>query len=241
MLKADLHIHTQEDPVDPVYYSAAEVIKYKAKQGFKVLAITNHNSIFFNKGLEDYARRYGVVLIPGMEMKVCGKEILVLNADKSKADYWEPHFIGRKRKYRSLYNSFDILDRLRDENMVIGAPHPFYPQQKCLGKSLLSNIDRFDYIEYCYYYLPWLDHNKKAVAVAKRYDKPLVAASDAHHSCQLNVKNYSYIDAEPDKEDILDAIVRGRVKIITQPLSHLKFSYIGLQVMINKIKLLSNE
>jgi hypothetical protein len=39
-LKADLHIHTAEDPLDRVPYTAQELIVKAATEGFEILAIT---------------------------------------------------------------------------------------------------------------------------------------------------------------------------------------------------------
>ena len=81
MLKADLHIHTNEDPVDfsKINYSAKDLIKYAAKLHYNVLAITNHNSILYNCMLKSYAKKHGILLIPGTEADIGGKEVLLLN------------------------------------------------------------------------------------------------------------------------------------------------------------------
>ena len=69
-LKADLHLHTAEDPNDRVSYTAKELISKAADQGFEVLAITNHQCLTFNQRLSAYARERGILLIPGMEINV---------------------------------------------------------------------------------------------------------------------------------------------------------------------------
>ena len=64
-LKADLHLHTAEDPNDRVSYTAKELISKAADEGFEVLAITNHQCLTFNQRLSAYARERGILLIPG--------------------------------------------------------------------------------------------------------------------------------------------------------------------------------
>ena len=61
-LKADFHIHTAEDPLDRVPYTAQELILKAADEGFEVLAITNHHlpdlqpgPFFFGPGPEHSA------------------------------------------------------------------------------------------------------------------------------------------------------------------------------------------
>ncbi len=234
MLKADLHIHTKEDPVDNVPYTAKEMIKYKAKLGFKVLAITNHNSIYFNKELKDYAKQLGIILIPGMEALIQRKEVLILNADKDKLNYWQPN-PGYRRVYYSLYDSLDVLQSFREQGMVIGAPHPFYVQPTCLSKQLIKHIDKFDFIEHSHFYTWVVNRNKPAVRLAKKYNKTLIANTDSHRWFQLGLKNYSYIDADLNKDDILEAIRKNKVKILTKPVPYSLFAHIGSLNIYNKI------
>ena len=47
-LRADLHIHTRE--AEPfIRYSAREVIARAAREGYRVLSITNHDTLTFTK------------------------------------------------------------------------------------------------------------------------------------------------------------------------------------------------
>ena len=78
-LKADLHLHTAEDPNDRVSYTAKELISKAADQGFEVLAITNHQCLTFNQKLSAYARERGNLLIPGMEINLHRRHVLFLN------------------------------------------------------------------------------------------------------------------------------------------------------------------
>ncbi|MQY59231.1 MAG: hypothetical protein GH144_06450, partial [Clostridia bacterium] len=77
-LKADLHLHTKEDPKDKVKYTAKQLIDEAWRQKFDVLAITNHNMVLYDDYLKKYALDKGIVLIPGIEVKVEGKHIILL-------------------------------------------------------------------------------------------------------------------------------------------------------------------
>ncbi len=77
-LKADLHLHTAEDPHDRVAYTAKELISKAAEEGFEVLSITNHQRLTFNRNLSAFARERGILLIPGMEIKTHIGEITAL-------------------------------------------------------------------------------------------------------------------------------------------------------------------
>ena len=80
MLKADFHSHTAEDPFHPwITYTAKDLIKNMAKRGYDVLAITCHNKRVFTEDLKKYAKKQGLLLIPGMELRLQGKDILLID------------------------------------------------------------------------------------------------------------------------------------------------------------------
>jgi len=69
-LKTELHSHTIDDPKDGksiVVHSAQQLIDKAEEQGFQVLSITNHDQLLFSSSLEEYARKRGILLIPGVE------------------------------------------------------------------------------------------------------------------------------------------------------------------------------
>ncbi len=79
-LRADLHIHTRE--AEPfITYDAREAIARAAREGYHVLSISNHDTQTFNAELSAFARDQGIVLIPGVEVTVEGRHVLVYNAD----------------------------------------------------------------------------------------------------------------------------------------------------------------
>lgn len=217
MLKADLHIHTGEDHYDKIKYSSKELINHAAKLGFEVLAITNHHKIHYNKVLDDYAKKKGILLIPSVETHINGKEVLLLNVKK----------LGRVK-------DFSDLERLRKENVVVIAPHAFYPRFSCLGKELLRNIRHFDGIEYCHFYLPFLNFNKKAVKVAKKYNKTLVGTSDMHTLFQMG-HTYSLIDCDKNIDSVLEAIRKGKVQLKTRMLPMTDFLRVSLFIILSGV------
>ena len=79
MLKADLHIHTSEDPKENLAYDARELIDYAKNLGFDVIAITLHEKLFQNRQVFDYAKKKGILLIPGIELRIQGMDVLAYN------------------------------------------------------------------------------------------------------------------------------------------------------------------
>ncbi len=218
LLKADLHIHTSEDPEDTIRYSATDLIDRAREYGYSVLAITNHNSCLYNRYLRDYARERGIVLIPGMEATIQGRHVLLLNFDFSRIN---------PARLEELYG-------LKDQDNLIIAPHPYFPSTVALRALFRKNIRLFDAVELSHHYCPRLDFNKKALRLARQHGLPVVGTSDAHQRCQFNT-TYSLIEAYPDTETIIDAIKKGKVKVVTKPLP------LSLLIRINMVMFIRNH
>ena len=206
MLKADFHIHTKEDLHDYfIKHSAEEFIKQASLLGFEVLAITNHNRITYNKTLFECARNNNILLIPGIEINVEGKHVVVLNATE---------------EIRRVTNFAELREFKKNHpDIFVLAPHPFYPNRDCLRKLFFKYHDLFDGIEYCHYYFKLFNRfNRKAVKAAERYKKPLIGTSDAHQYIQFN-KTYSLVDSAKDTISVIEALKKGKVRLVTTHLS----------------------
>src|SRR5437762_1459757 len=86
MLKIDLHLHSSEDPHDILDYDARELIRRAATLQFDAIAITLHGKVINVEGLHQYAAQQGVLLIPGIEKGILGKELLVYNVTQELMD-----------------------------------------------------------------------------------------------------------------------------------------------------------
>ena len=200
-LKADLHTHTADDPCDRIAHSAEMLIDAVAQLNVNVLAIACHLRVVHTRRLADYAAERGVLLIPAVELNVESRHVVVLNPDKQQA----------------AASSFATLRSLGRRDGLILAPHPYYPEKSCLHARLVEHIDLFDAIEYCSIYLSWLNPNRRAVAVARRYGLPLVGTSDTHALPYCD-STYSWIEAEEASvAAVIDAVRAGRVFIETRP------------------------
>jgi predicted metal-dependent phosphoesterase TrpH len=207
MLKADFHIHSNEDKRDMIAYSAKEFINAAAAKNFDVLALTNHDVLTYSRKLSEYAAGRGILLIPGIEATIEGKHVVILNARR---DVESVRTFEDLRKYREKHHDIFVI-----------APHPYYPhfRRYSLLSDLLKNIDLFDGIEYCHYYTRVFNRfNSMASKVAARYGKPLVGTSDSHHFFQLE-KTYSLIDAEKNIGSVISALKGNKIKIVSSPLS----------------------
>jgi predicted metal-dependent phosphoesterase TrpH len=200
-LRADLHVHTRE--AEPfIAYGAREAILRAARAGFRVLSVTNHNTLTFDTELNACARDHGVVLIPGVEVTVEGRHVLVYNADVS----------------IEKISTFAGLRRYRTPEWLVMAPHPFFPTSYCLREKLWQHIELFDAIEFSHFYTPRVDFNRAAVKLAQAVGLPVVGTSDSHMEQQFG-STFSLIDAEPTVESVLSAIKAGHVGVVSRPLS----------------------
>ena len=200
-LRADLHIHTREaEPFIP--YSAREVIARAAREGYRVLSITNHDTLTFTTDLAAFARDHGIVLIPGVEVTVEGRHVLIYNADVAV----------------EKLTTFADLRRYRTPEWLVVAPHPFFPASYCLREKLWHEIELFDAIEFSHFYTPRVDFNRAAVKLAHAVGLPLIGTSDSHLMEQFGT-TFSLVNAVPTIESALSAIKAGRVSVVSRPLS----------------------
>jgi predicted metal-dependent phosphoesterase TrpH len=167
-IKVDLHIHTHDDPKDKLDYSARELLARARRLGFGVVAITLHDAVFDRPEAFRHAQRLGILLIASAEMRIEGADIILLNVTADEV---------------ANLRSFDDVRRLRasrGDSLFIIAPHPFYVLGGSIGKRLLREIDCFDAIELCHFHKGIFNPNRRAARVAQKFQKPLVATSDAH-------------------------------------------------------------
>jgi predicted metal-dependent phosphoesterase TrpH len=217
-LKADLHLHTAEDPLDRIRYTAKELISKAAQMGFDVLSITNHRCMTFNRELFSYAQERDILLIPGMEMTIQRRHVLLLNPSPGK-----------------MCSDFSSLSKLRRPETLIIAPHPYFPSMYSLNGYLLEHLTLFDALEYCHFYSPMINFNQKALEVSEFYRFPMVGNSDAHFLSQLGT-TYSLIYAEKNLESIFSAIRRNKVEVVTRPLKPLEMGSIARRFLRMKLR-----
>ena len=218
LLKVDLHLHTADDPLDRVRHTAKELIAKAAGEGFDVLSITNHQRMTFNQDLFSYARELGILLIPGIEMTIQRRHVIVLNPP--------PH---------KMCSDFFSLSRLRRPETLIIAPHPYFPGTYSLNGYLLKHLELFDALEYCHFYSSMINFNQKAIEVSLSNGFPLIGNSDTHFLSQLGT-TYSLIYAEKNVAAIFAAIRQNKVRVATRPLKHLEMGSIANRFLRMKIR-----
>jgi predicted metal-dependent phosphoesterase TrpH len=202
--RVELHSHCQGDPVDShLTHTLFEHIDRAKAVGLNAIAVTWHRGICDNPEAIAYARERGVLLIPGMEADMDGQHhLVVLNlaeGDLPGTPTWA--------QLRSL--------RKRKPEVLVMAPHPFYPHPTCLGRVMSDHADCIDAVEWCAIHVNWIpgrvNPNLRAARWAHKHHKTLIACSDAHTLRDIG-SNASTVEADDFSiASIFAGIRAGRV------------------------------
>ena len=207
-IKVDLHIHTLDDPKDIIDYSAHQLLERARALGFGVLAITLHDAVFDRAEVFADAAAMGILLIPAAEMRIEGADIILLNVT------------GEDVAGLKSFNDVRALRAQRGPSIFTIAPHPFYVLGGSIGARLIREIDCFDAIEVCHFHKGPLNPNRRAVAVARRFGKSLIATSDAHRLHAFG-RHFTSMPrpAELTCENVFAGLRSGPVRLTSPPAS----------------------
>jgi len=205
MIKVDLHMHSGEDPEDGLRYPATALIDRAVELGYAAIAITLHRRVLEDERVFEYARRKGLLLIRAVEWNIQKRDVLLYNITQHDAEKL------------LTFDDLRAYKRGRGDDLLITAPHPCYPQGHSLGRDLEPNIDLFEAVEYASMHFSWFDiFNQRAMRVAKKHHKPVIASSDAHNLWMFG-NHYTMVDAEPTMPSIFRAIREGRIQPHSPP------------------------
>jgi predicted metal-dependent phosphoesterase TrpH len=214
-VRTDFHIHAAGDPYDHVHHTVRDIIDTAEHKKINCIAITNHMAVTYNDADAAYAKEKGILLLPGSEIRIHNRDVLIINADEDAVSL----------------NTLDDLRTYRAPHRLIIAPHPFYPITYALGNYLRENFDVFDAVEVSGCYHKWHNHyNNDAVTFAKNHNLPTLGNSDTHHLWQFG-KCFSEIECENlTCESIFSAIREKKTTHYCSPLSLwriVKFALVG--------------
>jgi predicted metal-dependent phosphoesterase TrpH len=202
VIKIDLHLHTGEDPEDGLRYPATAIVDRAIALGFAAIAVTLHDRVLEDERVFDYARERSLLLIRSVELRIEGCDVLLYNVTQ--------------REMQGI-RSFDDLRQFkhqRNDDLLVVAPHPFYPVHHSLGRKLEQHIDLFDAIEYSSIHLPVYNPSRRAQKVAEKHHKPIIANSDAHNLWMFG-RHYTLVDSEPTIPGIFQAVRQNLVQWIS--------------------------
>jgi len=209
-----------QDGEDPISYSAAELVDRARQKGLHAIAITPHHIPFEDHETIAYAARHGLLLIPGVEIRIDGKEVLLINIER------------RDVKPKMTFHDLRELRQKKGSSMLVVAPHPFYFLPSCLKETLFKEADCFDAVEQSHFHGFGIDPNKRAMAWASRNRIPAISTSDSH---DLSMVGDHYTEVETDRLDtasLFEAIRLRRVRQHSPPLSLPRLALFTLRVLV---------
>jgi predicted metal-dependent phosphoesterase TrpH len=192
-LKLDLHVHTCYSP--DALTTLEEVVLYSKKRGLDGVAITDHDTI---DGALRLRKEKELIIIPGVEVSTLEGHVLALNITQSIPPGLTIHETTR---------------RIHEAGGIAIAAHPsvFYKKMNRVDSSLdaieVINASAFPFLLSTYL-------NRK---LARRLDLPQTAGSDAHHAPEIGFA-YTLIHADPEVEEIVQAIKEGAIVPVGKPI-----------------------
>jgi len=160
-MKLDLHIHSKysfDSILEP-----KKIIRVAKKRGLDGIAITDHNTIKGGLEAEEINEDKDFLVIVGSEISTEVGDITGL-------------FLSEEIKSR---NSMEVIEEIKKQGGIVVLPHP------CRGHKLSEKIvKRVDAIE-GFNARTNKQNNIEAVRLAEKYNKPIVAGSDAHFASEI--------------------------------------------------------
>ena len=202
MIEMELHSHSCYSKGIKILHEGIgtpqQMIKQAKHVGLGALAITDHNTVKGSLSGLKYAKQYGVIVIPGIEITSADGDILGLDV---------------KEHIKPYMNAEETIEKIHDMGGIAISPHPFDIKNAGLGKLCLKadaievfnalSLDRFS--------------NLKTFKIAKKYSRPMTAASDSHALTMIGCSR-TCVEAS-DIGDILTEISSGRTKLMKNYLS----------------------
>jgi predicted metal-dependent phosphoesterase TrpH len=195
-VKADLHVHSTYS-ADSVI-TPKELIFYAKKHGLTAVAVTDHNQV---DGARKIAKETDFLIISGIEVSSLGGHIVGLNVNGAIP--------------RGL-SADETVDRIHGAGGVAIACHPYALLKGSVGKYVTKKFDAVETKNATSF--PFRNASEKAELLAKRLGLPRVAGTDAHIPQAIG-SAYTLVEAEPDVESILKAIVAGHCEPMGGPLT----------------------
>ncbi|AGB04828.1 putative metal-dependent phosphoesterase, PHP family [Aciduliprofundum sp. MAR08-339] len=187
-MRIDMHIHTIYSPDGKV--PIKDVLKIAKKIGLGGIAITDHNEI---RGAIE-AKKIGILpVVRGIEISTTEGHVLAYGLDCK-----IPRDMGIE----------ETIDRIHDCGGIAVAAHP-YRFWSGIGDENARNFE-FDAIE-IFNGRCKRKSNERAKNLVECLKKPYTAGSDAHFPDEIG-KAGIIVDAA-DEEDVIEAILKKRVKI----------------------------
>lgn len=198
-LRIDLHLHTHYS--EDATTTLNEVVYYAKRRGLDGLAVTDHDT---TRGAQKLVgqKPKNLIIIPSVEVSSLHGHVLALNVT-------EP--------ITPRLSLTETVEKIRQRGGTAVIAHPAVVLKTGLGRriSSASNIDAIEVINAAAF--PFFLSNYLSRRLAQRLGLPETAGSDAHHPQEIG-KAYTLIDAESNRDDIIESIRRGKTTPFGKPI-----------------------
>lgn len=186
VLKIDLHVHTcySSDGIT----TPREVVAYSKRRGLDGVAITDHDTV---DGALKLLGKTSLVVIPGIEITTSVGHILALNVKKSIPSNLSPA---------------ETIQSIHEVGGIAVAAHPVTLIKSFRSIDDTLNFDAIEVINSVSFPFSLSTHLSRKLALSLKL--PQVAGSDAHYGPEIGFA-YTFIDADPEVDEIIQAIENG--------------------------------
>jgi predicted metal-dependent phosphoesterase TrpH len=197
-LRIDLHLHTNYSR--DANTTLEEAIHYAKKKHLDGIAVTDHDTV---EGARKLAQERDFLVIPGIEVSSRHGHVLGLNIT-------EP--------IPPRLDIAETAERIRLLGGLAVIAHPTVVIKTGLGTRIdsASGIDAVEVINASA--LPFSLSIYLSRRLALRLRLPETAGSDSHYPDEIG-SAYTIIDADPNRDDVIEAIRKGRTEPFGKPIS----------------------
>ena len=197
IMRGELHCHSIYSTGTKIFVEGLnrpkEIIEHAKRLNLDIVALTDHDTMRGVKEGEKYAKKYGIIFVPGEEVSTRQGHVLAL---------------GIQEEIKPNMDIEETVDEIHAQGGVAVAAHPFDFRRKGAGRfaiycDAVEAFNAFD-IERA--------SNWRAMRFAAKHEMPVTAGSDAH-ALEMMGRGITLFPCCGDVDDVLRAIKTGRTKI----------------------------
>jgi len=180
-----------------------EVVDYAEKKGLNGIAITDHDTLKGTDKALKLANKRELVVIPGVEVTTLQGHVLGLNITTS-----IPKNLGL----------IETVKKIHEAGGIAIAAHPIVLIKSHIKQrtASASNLDGIEVINSSAF--PFFLSTRLSQTLAEQLKLPQTAGTDAHHADEIGTA-YTLVEADPDIDEITEAIRKGAVAPFGKPIS----------------------
>jgi predicted metal-dependent phosphoesterase TrpH len=196
-LRVDFHVHSNCSSDSVI--TPEDIVEYATKRSLDAIAITDHNQV---DCALDIAKNIELLVIPSIEVSTLGGHVVGLNV---------------KKKIPKNLSVQETVNLIHDQGGLAVACHPFAWFKGSLGINVYDKFDAIETINASAF--PFKRCTKKAFNLAQKLNLAQIAGTDAHVPQSIGLA-YTLLEAKPNIEDIMNAILEKRCKAFGKPIPH---------------------